>query len=341
MKIIKLRTKLEIIIAVVIILSLSILGVLSVTRILTNSSDNISTFIRNSNGNLWAVNQENLQAAIADVGSNGWVKVGDDLTITSPIQLNGKNNLILDFENNKVTLNGDISFIVVQSTTFSTVENVRIYPSAAHTASIIHLYNPVGSVWANRIRFNRFQNIVIYNTGNWIPGVGYGQHNFIGIHLEQKGDDYGSNMLSNTFRDIQMHGVKTGIWLECDSTTGWSNGNYFENIWIDQFVTAIHFDVSTSSNNGFNQNVFTHIKAQAATYTKNGVIGITRNGNHFNHVLMWDWYICENPEYEWSILNPNAQLRARWTYINAHLIHNRGSSVLDKGLNTVWANESP
>lgn len=326
MKVMKVRTKIELIISLGVIILVSIIGVASVTRIITDSNDNVATFIRNSNGNIWEVNEINLQAAIDDLnGDGGYVKVGDDITLTSPIQLDGDHYCELDFENHKVTLSNDISFIIVESTSFATVKNVRVILTSDHTASVLHLRLPSGSGWSDKIRYNNFENIVIQNTGYWIPGVGYGEHNYTGIHLEIKAD---SNFLCNTFRNIQMFGAGTGIYLECDHETGWGNGNYFEDIWIDQFDTAIWFSLTADSNNGFNQNVFQHIKAQSATFSRYGVRDISRNANHFDHVLMWDWWVTENPVHEWSLTN-----RAYRTYICAHLI----DEINDNGLYTTMA----
>lgn len=325
-RVFQLRTKIEVILAVAILLILSIAAVASVTRVISDSYDNSSTFIRNSNGNLWEVNEANLQLAINDLsGQGGFVKVGDDISLSSPINLDGDHNLLLDFENHQVTLNNDISFLVVQGTSHSTIKNAEVILTSDHTASVIHLLLASGSGWGDKIRYNTFENIKIMNTGTWIPGIGYGDHNYTGIHLEIKG---GSNILCNTFRNIKMFGAGIGIYLECDHSTGWGNGNYFQDIWIDQYLTAIYFDLTASSNNGFNQNVFEHIKAQSATFSKYGVRDISRNGNHFDHVLMWDWYVCENPVSEWSLTN-----RAYKTYICAHMIQD----IDDNGSQTTVA----
>lgn len=320
------RTKIEVCttISILLMILISFSGS-SLNRIISNNSDNIVTFIRNSKGNVWEVNEVNLQAAIDDLGSDGgFVRIGDDINLSSPIILNGKQNIIIDFENHEVTIDDDISFIILEATSFCTIKNARVSLTADHTASVIHLYLPNDAGWSEKIRYNTFENIVIENTGYWIPGIGYGQHNYTGIHLEIKGE---SNLLCNTFRDIQMFGAGTGILLECDNKTGWGNGNYFENIWIDQFITAIHFNLTESSNNGFNQNVFQHIKAQSAAFSEYGVRDISRNGNHFDHVLMWDWWVCDNPVNEWSLTD-----RAYKTYICAHM----SSDIEDNGtLNTI------
>ena len=65
--------------------------VLSVTRTISSSQDNMETFIRNSNGMYWEANAGNIQAAIDDLVSTngGWVKIPPgsyDLSSTGPIR---------------------------------------------------------------------------------------------------------------------------------------------------------------------------------------------------------------------------------------------------------------
>jgi len=329
MKKITLRTKIEATLAILLLVSIVAASVVSLTRTISDSHDDFDTFIKNSKGNYWECTGENVQVAIWDLNSTdgGTVWVGDDVTLSSPLRL--RNNVILDFEKNQVTLDSDIEFIIVTACQYATVENVKILPTATHTESIIKLYIPPGGGWSDKARYNTFENIQITNTGYWIPNVGFGEHNYTGIELHIAG---GSNFLCNTFRDIQMAGVGTGILFNQTWTSGWANGNYFENIWIDQYVTAIRFKRNPSATFNFNQNVFTHIKAQSAVFTEYGVRDICGNGNRFDHILMWDWYAPHNSGtavYEYSISS------ASNTYINAHAWYSNGLYVIDEGSNTM------
>ena len=81
---IKFRTKIEIVLAVVFIISLGVASVASVTRTISNTQDTVYTLIRNTNGNVWDVSQANLQAAINDLGSDGGtVWVGSDFSTSA------------------------------------------------------------------------------------------------------------------------------------------------------------------------------------------------------------------------------------------------------------------
>jgi len=95
MKAIKLRTKIEAAMAIIFVIILAVAGVASVTRIISDSSDNSYTFIRNSNGNYWEPIDSNVQLAINDLTSGGtvWLPSGT-LTITSRIYLNSNVALV-------------------------------------------------------------------------------------------------------------------------------------------------------------------------------------------------------------------------------------------------------
>lgn len=89
MKSIRLRTKIEIVSVSLFLLSISIFSVASVTRTITDSQDNIITFIRNSNGKYWETTVGNIQLAIDDLAGDGivWIPAGT-YSITKPLYVN-------------------------------------------------------------------------------------------------------------------------------------------------------------------------------------------------------------------------------------------------------------
>lgn len=312
-------TKIDILIVSVIVLSIFAASVVSVTRTITNSHDDIYTFIVNSNGNYWQPTSDNLQLAINDVGTYGTVWVGSDITLTSAISLSENHGVIIDFQGNQMTLNGDISFLNMTSTNYATIKNAFVKVSSSQTNPIIHMYIRNGgqtNLWAERLRFNTFENIVIENS--YSP---QSNHDFAGIHMEILGY---SNMLFNTFDNIRMYGVGTGILLEAKHSNAYGNGNYFENIWIDQFETMIQFDVTAQNPYGFNENIFQDVKGQTCTWSMYGFRDISNSGNHFYGCLAWDWSVSGRT-YDW-IIDSSA-----WrTKISAHYIAN----IQDNGVDT-------
>jgi len=329
MVVLRLRTKIEALIALLMVVVLATVTAVSVTRTITNTGDNFETLIRNSKGHYWDCTGGNIQTAVNDLGTaGGSVIVGGPVTLSSEIRL--KSYVQIDFQGNFVTLGSDISFLNVTACLYAAVRNANVKLTEYHTASIIHLYIPPGGTWSDRIRYNTFENInILHHDSHWIEGVGWREHNYTGIHLELNT----GNMLYNTFSNIRMDGVKNGIWLENQATSGYGNAMHFENIYIDGFVTMINFDISTSAAWGFTMNVFDDIKGETAKYSIDGVKNIKGQANHFYGCLVWDWYVATNPHYEWSIASS-----AFDTVISAHYM---SSNVLNNGINTIYLGEHP
>jgi len=70
-----LRTKIEAGIIIFVLFTVGISSVLSVTRTITDSSDTLDTYIRNSKGNYWSATAANIQLAIDDLNSTDGGKV--------------------------------------------------------------------------------------------------------------------------------------------------------------------------------------------------------------------------------------------------------------------------
>lgn len=279
--------------------------------------------ITTSRGTVYPPEGKYVQEAIDEVyrSGGGEVWVNCDIEITQPIYL--KEDVYVDFMNHEIRLRNDISCVILTGgVKYATFKNVRIWVTSSHTASVILLHVPSSGGWDVRVRYNLFDNIRIRNPSHWTSGVGWDGHYYTGIHLLNEGS---SNMLDNNFRNIWMEGAGTGILLENPQYSGWSNGNTFENIWIDQFVTCIWFKLASDAHWGFNQNLFRDVKAQSARFSKWGVRDISHNGNHFDHVLLWDWHVASAPIHEWTLTS-----KAYKTVICAHYIHD----IVDNGRDT-------
>jgi len=279
--------------------------------------------ITNSNNNVYSPVGSSIQEAIDDVynSGGGQVWVNCDVELEEPIYL--KEDVYIDFMNHDILLKNDISCVILTGgVKYATFKNARIQVTKSHTESVILLHVPSSGGWAMRVRYNLFENIRIINPSHWTPGVGWDGHFYNGIHILNEGT---SNTLENTFRDMWMEGAGTGILLENPQYSGWNNGNTFENIWIDQFVTCIWFKVPNDAHWGFNQNLFRDVKAQSARFSKWGVRDISHNGNHFDHVLIWDWGVAKEPVHEWTLTD-----KAYNTIICAHSIHD----IVDDGRDT-------
>lgn len=282
----------------------------SVTRTISDTQDNKDTLIRNSEGHYWEVNETNLQAAIDDLDDEpgGTVWVGGNLTLSSPLE--PKSYIMLDFQNNVVTMENDVPFINVTACRFGAVKNVKVIVTEGHTSSVILLYNPPGATWPDRVRYMTFENIHITN-----PGIA---HDYTGIKVDIRT----SNMAINTFRNIQMENCENGLHLKSPGPTGWGNGFYFENIWVDGFETLVWFDGCGIANKDFNHNVFQSVKGKASAWTKDGFKDINGQSNHFDQCGVSNWEAASSPNHDWSIASS-----AGTAYICPTYMH----SVLDNG----------
>ena len=76
----RIQTKIEVLVGISIILLTLVISVASISRTITSDSDNIDTFIRNSNGNYWEATGANIQAAIDDLSLGGTVWLPGNIT---------------------------------------------------------------------------------------------------------------------------------------------------------------------------------------------------------------------------------------------------------------------
>lgn len=107
---IKLRTKIEIIGAVLIFLILLANGLFAVTRTITDTGDTIDTYIRNSKGKYWEATGANIQTAIWDLNSTGgtvWLP-GGVLVITNDISME-ENVTIIGLGEGRTIISSDYS----------------------------------------------------------------------------------------------------------------------------------------------------------------------------------------------------------------------------------------
>jgi parallel beta-helix repeat protein len=100
---IKLRTKIEAAVAIFLLMIISAVGVASVTRTISDNTDNSDTFIKNSKGNYWDVTESNLQAAINDLTNGGtvWIPTGT-LTITNTLTITHDGINLMGFGNSTI-----------------------------------------------------------------------------------------------------------------------------------------------------------------------------------------------------------------------------------------------
>jgi len=333
---IRLRTKIEVVIVLNFLIMVAIVSVTSLTRTITDSGDTIETMIRNTKGNIWDPTSGNLQAAINDIGSQGGtIWIGSSITLSSEIKIeNSINNIVIDFQGNFVTLSSSTtSFINLTNASHVTVRNLIIKPHEDSTVSIIKLY--IGSSGGST-SYNTFSNIHYKNQGSYdLSQWGlrkWSQHNFTLIEMKLNGP---GEINENTFIRITAEGPDRGMYFNQPVNAGWINGTYVDSVYLDQYRECIRFNHYTG-NRSFNYNRFCNIKTQTCVFTEYGIIDISGFGNHFDHILMWDWYACGPAYSNTGIREYSITSDADSTYMQLHAYSELASGgVTNNGKNTM------
>jgi len=283
----------KIVFLTVFLLIITIYLVGSVTRSISNTSDNKATFIHNSKGNYWNPSDSNaIQNAIDDLGSQGGIVwVGSDVTLDSTILM--KSRVEIDFQGHTATLNSNQPFINFKECMRASLRNAYVIPSNAHSTPIILLES--GNNWNTRVRYNLIENVKIIESSPYTTN-----HDWTGIRLLAEGD---SDITFNTFRDISIYGCNNGILLDCTHSGAYINGNHFDDIEIERFVNGILF----SGSGDISANIFEDIQLQAPEAGVNydvpiwGIRDIQGNNNRFLNTIVWDWEVSHNPQKTFSI----------------------------------------
>jgi hypothetical protein len=138
----------------------------------------------------------------------------------------------------------------------------------------------------------------------------------------------------NHFENIHMEGPGIGIlfsnyvtvqdYPNSPNVTHFINGEYFKNIYIDQFTTAILFDVTSMIT--CNDLVFNHLIAKTASFSQYGIMNYSRSQNDFTGGVI-NWERAQNPIAEFSTdkkwdYHYNTYLTTVWAYINWYAPYN-------------------
>lgn len=293
-------------IVLIILLLISItIPVAGFTRIITTDSDNIYTTIWNTNGKYWEASGTNLQAAITDLGSNGGtVYVGSDITLSSALTVGSYSTV--DFLGNTVTLDSDIHFVsITTAIRCATVRNAVVVVSSHHTVPVISIHHPAGGSWF-RIESNCFENIYIKNPSPLNDKGEWTEYNYTGIRVRVETDgSTGGDIIVNRYENIYMEGCGIGIQLYSDGThpnrhniSHFINGEYFKNIYMNQFRHAIQ--VNTTYSRLLSRNVFHNVLAVASSFSETGFTNMSRQFSFIGGVFDWDK--AENPDILFSTM---------------------------------------
>ena len=272
---------------------------------------------------------DSVQVAIDHLQSDsGTVWVNGDIQLTSTIH--PRSSTIVNFLGNTIQVTANVAVVsYAKNTLFSIFQNVEINLPYYYDAAVFLFDNNGMNGGNDAIDFNNIENIIINSEA---------PRKYTGIYMKLDGIN---EMWNNVFKNIIMHEPKTGILLEMtprarsssNGGVGFSNGNAFENIFIDSFMDGIRFiKPSWYSYGGFNCNYFHNVNFQYCPQTKQGITGVYGNGNTFMGISMKEWEQALDLEYIYQIYTQNVKLYIdQW--IHNHLLFNAPSNmnVLETG----------
>lgn len=287
----RLRTKIEVIVTIFFFTILFVVAATSITRTISNTHDDIDTFIRNSNGNYWEITGSNIQAAIDDLGitaeyqgyggTHGYVWLPGNTSITVSSEIDIKDHVTLDMQGCELVYNSNVDAIRLRRG--SSIQNGIINVSEVNNydKSCIH-YNC--NYASNIINFRNHQPFV-YN-------MKFVSDEFRGtaIYLNTSNDyDYTSSIDSTVYDGIQIDGFEYGIHInhsKDNSDNSYINGNRFTNLVLSNCkypITVYNYDEEASGNCFINVNIYCNSGTEYIIWN-NGYYNFFDNINAYN----WD-----------------------------------------------------
>lgn len=109
-----------------------------------------------------------------------------------------------------------------------------------------------------------------------------------------------SHLVYSKFSNITIENCLTSIDLAI-SSTGWINGNTFENINIISPIHALETSIAALSTGQIEGNFFSNITVQCATWTLS-VINLCTSYTHINNFVIWDPHIPTDPAFSTCVL---------------------------------------
>jgi hypothetical protein len=263
MKILSVRTKIELSVVIVFLLILGAFSVMSLTRTISDTHDDMDTFIRNSKGNCWSATASNIQTAINDLGitvptdryagarGTVWLPGNTTITLTSTIE-------VLDY----VTL--DMGGCCLQPT--GNFDVLRLHRGAMVKNGVIDV-SDVGTFSHSAICFLATDGIGMYNHNAYVENMKLFSESQrgIGVYLNTSGT--ANQHISFVFtNNIIINDFQYGIYINHATTGGdnYINGNVFTNIFINhpKYGIKVSQIISEASANTF-ENI--HINCSSAT----------------------------------------------------------------------------
>jgi len=315
----------EILVSLMVLLLIGTESVGSLTRTISNSNDNVYTFIRNSNGNYWEAASANIQLAINDLNNKSgtvWLPGGKVFYLTETLIIH--KNVILDMGGSSFKLPQGVNANVVELKDGSGVKNGVIdvsghdseWPGEYTTNTSFTI--PSACIYLNAssyINSASIENVFLeaisdgYNLpaenghprfySNNYSGLGYG------IYLHATDTNVPQRISNLSVKHVYLRSFKIGIYLNNERHSigneigAFIERNSFEYLWFYSVSWGINItrdklipkDKCSVSYNRFNM-----IQMETGQQSWWGGEELTWGfvhtdgvGNSFTNLMMWDY----------------------------------------------------
>ncbi len=315
------------IIMVLLILTVGSAG--SVTRTITSTSDNIYSLIKNSNGNYWEANSNNIQIAINDLDNNHgtvWLPGGRTFYLTNTLVI--QENVILDMGGSEFRLPAGVNINVVELKDSSTIRNGVIDVSGQQHDGT---WPPPGSAWSTNTSFSTPSACIYLDASSYIESAsieymslesisdGYNlmgptpprfySSNYLGlgygIYLHASNTNTPQRISNINVKHVYLRAFEIGIFINNErNPADGENGafiqyNNFEYLWF--YGTSYGIEISRNSNVdkdrcsvGYNRFNMIQFQTGKPSYWGGeeltwGIICTDGRGNSFTNIMMWDY----------------------------------------------------
>jgi len=316
----------KIVISIMIIFLLTAGSAVSVDRIISVTNDNIYTFIRNSNGNYWKANADNIQVAINDLDNNSgivWLPGNKTFYLSKTIVIH--RNIVLDMGGAEFRLPNGVNTNVVELKDGAGIKNGNIDVSG-HTGSreIIPRFRtntsftiPSACIFLNAssyIESALIENMVLESISDGYSNPGPDPQQFYSSNYSGSGYAihlFASNVSSPQLisgvkaRHLYLRSFRIGIYLNNNRNPGTGeNGafirsNSFEFIWF----LSVSYGVNLSRNTGVSRDKcdISHNNFDMMQYQTTGgsywggeelcweYMHIEGYSNSFTNFMLWDY----------------------------------------------------
>jgi len=284
MRTLKLRTKIEIIIAIAFVMSLVVSSVISINRTISDTHDDVDTFIRNSNGNYWEATGTNIQAAIDDFGItappnsgyggvHAYVYLPGNTTITVSSTINIKDHITLDMQGCEIKPSGNIDVFKLDKGAQIRNGIINVSGVATYNSKAIML-NTLDYPWQKEHPVIIEDMVLASESGR---GVG------ICFNTSSASDQRATNV---QVEDIDIKNFEYGIVIDHTSTgDSYINGNMFARITIYNCTYPIKVYESVAEASG---NYFRTINIYCNSSTEY-IIWNNGHGNQYDGIFVFNW----------------------------------------------------